>query len=166
MMDVNLTPIGTPRAPHWDWQYRQLAEVDYVLAGLVDSCGMPDPFAWNDAAGPSRQKFSYLFDLALRQNRGSINVQGLGDLDDDEVVSQLSSLQGVGRWTAEMFLIHQLHRHDVLPSSDIGIRRGIERTYRLSALPSAADVRSRGELWAPYRTFASELLWHSTIFPR
>jgi DNA-3-methyladenine glycosylase II len=68
---------------------------------------------------------------------------------------------GIGEWTAEMFLIFQLHRADVLPAADVGIRRGIQKTWELDGPPSVQETLRRGEPWRPYRTFAAALLWRS-----
>jgi DNA-3-methyladenine glycosylase II len=113
------------------------------------------------ACGLSRARASSLLDLAARQDRGLVDLAGMHGLPDDKVISALTSVQGVGVWTAQMFLIHQLHRPDVLPAGDLGIRRAVEAVWHLDAIPSIAQVRDRGIAWAPYRTYAAALLSRS-----
>lgn len=113
------------------------------------------------AAGLSRQKVSYVVDLAQRHLAGSIDLDDMHHLTDDEAVPALTAVRGIGRWTAEVFMIAQLHREDVLPANDVGIRRAVQLAWHLDSMPSEKDVRQRGEQWAPYRTFASEVLWYS-----
>jgi DNA-3-methyladenine glycosylase II len=82
-------------------------------------------------------------------------------LGDDEIIGHLTSVKGVGRWTAQMFLMFRLGRPDVLPELDLGIRKAIQRAYRLRKLPDSARVHTIGATWAPYRTIASWYLWRS-----
>ncbi|GAB1817607.1 DNA-3-methyladenine glycosylase family protein [Herbidospora sp. RD11066] len=107
------------------------------------------------ACGLSGAKTRYLLDLAHRR----IDLEDLSDLPDDEVIRKLTELKGVGAWTAQSFLIAQLHRPDVLPAGDQGIRRAVERAWQLEGLPSIAEVQARALPWAPYRTYAAALLW-------
>lgn len=109
------------------------------------------------AAGLSRAKVSYLLGLAT----SDVDVERLDNLTDEQAMAALTSIRGVGRWSAEMFLIHQLHRPDVLPAGDIGIRRAIERAWSLPALPSIAEVETRSEAWTPHRSHAAAILWAS-----
>ncbi|WP_062432431.1 DNA-3-methyladenine glycosylase family protein [Herbidospora daliensis] len=109
--------------------------------------------------GLSGAKTAYLLDLAHRQARGLLDLDGLAGLADAEVVAALTEVKGVGVWTAQSFLIAQLHRPDVLPAGDQGIRRAVERAWQLEGLPSIAEVQARGLPWAPYRTYAAALLW-------
>jgi len=110
------------------------------------------------AAGVSRQKVGYLRDLAARVE-GGLPIESLAELPDDEVIGHLTSIKGVGRWTAQMFLMFRLGRPDVLPELDLGIRKGIQRAYRLRKLPDAKRVHTIGAKWAPYRTIACWYLW-------
>jgi DNA-3-methyladenine glycosylase II len=112
-------------------------------------------------AGISRQKLGYLRDLAVRVAEGAIPIDTLHELPDDEVIRHLTSVKGVGVWTAQMFLMFRLGRPDVLPDLDLGIRKGIQRAYRLRKLPDSKKVHTIGARWAPYRTVASWYLWRS-----
>ena len=111
--------------------------------------------------GLSHDKSSCLVDLAQRHLDGRLDTTALGTASDAHVIESLTAVRGVGRWTAEMFLIHQLRRPDVLPAGDLGIRHAVASAWKLPETPSMAKVRERGEGWAPYRTFAAALLWAS-----
>ncbi len=112
-------------------------------------------------AGISRQKMGYLRDLAERAHAGAIPIDTLHELGDDEIIGHLTSVKGVGVWTAQMFLMFKLGRADVLPDLDLGIRKGIQQAYRLRKLPDPKRVQAIGAKWAPYRTIASWYLWRS-----
>jgi DNA-3-methyladenine glycosylase II len=112
------------------------------------------------AAGLSRQKIGYLSDLAAKTSAGDVPMDTLHELSDDEVVQALTCVKGVGRWTAQMFLMFRLGRPNVLPDLDLGIKKGIQRAYRLRALPSEERVRRLGRKWEPYCSVASWYLWH------
>ena len=113
------------------------------------------------ACGLSRQKLSYMKDLARRAHDGTLPVDSLHELDDEEIVRALVAVKGVGRWTAQMFLMFRLGRPDVLPELDLGIQKGIQRAYRMRKLPPPKKVLQVGAKWAPYRTIASWYLWRS-----
>jgi DNA-3-methyladenine glycosylase II len=113
------------------------------------------------AAGLSRQKAAYLRDLATRVITGDVPIDALGSLSDDAVVGQLTKVKGVGRWTAQMFLLFRLGRPDVLPTLDLGIQKAIQRAYRLRTLPTPERVLKIGAPWAPYRSIATWYLWRS-----
>ena len=113
------------------------------------------------AAGLSRQKIGYLRDLASRVHSGDIPVDSLHELSDGEIIAALTSVKGIGRWTAQMFLMFRLGRPDVLPDLDLGIQKGIQRAYNMRKLPSPKRVLEVGAKWAPYRTIASWYLWRS-----
>lgn len=110
-------------------------------------------------AGLSRQKLGYLRDLAARAANGSLDTVHLPDLPDEEVIRQLVHVKGVGVWTAQMFLMFRLGRPDVLPVLDLGIRKGVQRAYRLRKLPDARRVEKIAAPWAPYRTIGSWYMW-------
>jgi DNA-3-methyladenine glycosylase II len=110
------------------------------------------------AAGLSRQKLSYLRDLATRASDG-LPLGRLGRMSDEDVRTALTSVKGIGRWTAEMFLMFHLGRLDVLPVDDYGIRKAMQRFYRLRALPKPARMERIAEPWRPYRTIACWYLW-------
>lgn len=111
------------------------------------------------AAGVSRQKLGYLRDLAARTADGSLPLEGIEALPDDDVIAALVAVKGVGRWTAQMFLMFRLGRPDVLPELDLGVQKGIQLAYGLRKLPTPKDVVRIGARWAPDRTVASWYLW-------
>jgi DNA-3-methyladenine glycosylase II len=113
------------------------------------------------SVGVSRQKASYLRDLALRAHAGSIPLDTLHVSSDDEVLEALVQVKGIGRWTAQMFLMFRLGRLDVLPDLDLGVQKGIQRAYRMRKLPTPKRVLEVGAKWAPYRSIASWYLWRS-----
>lgn len=112
-------------------------------------------------AGLSRQKIGYLRDLAVRVAAGDVPLDRIETLDDAAALDALTRVKGVGRWTAQIFLMFRLGRPDVLPELDLGIQKGIQRAYALSALPKPAEVARLGERWAPWRTVAAWYLWRS-----
>jgi DNA-3-methyladenine glycosylase II len=120
-----------------------------------------DPEEMRVAAGLSRAKVVFLRSLAEHVVAGELELDRLGELGDDEVVAELVAVKGVGTWTAHMFLMFQLERPDVLPVGDLGIRRAVERAYRLRDLPGADELTEMAESWRPYRTLASRYLWRS-----
>ena len=113
------------------------------------------------AVGLSPQKLKYVRDLCARILDGSLNLDALALLTDDEVIEALTSVKGIGRWTAEMFLMFRLHRPDVLPVGDLGIVKAVQRAYKLRALPTPARLTKIGETWRPYRSVACWYLWAS-----
>jgi DNA-3-methyladenine glycosylase II len=142
--------------------------VALVLFGRIERAtgGSPDPQAIA-ALGPERlrelglshAKAGYLVDLAKMHMTGSLDTERLDGLDDDQAIAALTSARGVGLWTAQMFLIHQLHRPDVLPAGDLGIRSAVQAAWKRSTLPSIDAVTRLGANWAPFRTYAAALLW-------
>lgn len=113
------------------------------------------------SAGLSRQKLAYIKDLASHVARGDLPIESLHELSNEEIERALVQVKGIGRWTAQMFLMFRLGRLDVLPELDLGIRKGIQQAYRLRKLPEADRVKKIGAAWAPYRTIASWYLWRS-----
>ncbi|MFG6401505.1 DNA-3-methyladenine glycosylase family protein [Microbacterium sp. P04] len=113
------------------------------------------------ALGTSHSKASYLRALAQSVQSGELAIDRLGDLPDQDAADALTRVKGIGPWSAEMFLIHQLKRTDVLPAGDRGIRVAIQNAYALPDVPSIEDVELRGQAWIPYRTFAAAVLWRS-----
>jgi DNA-3-methyladenine glycosylase II len=109
--------------------------------------------------GLSRQKAAYLQDLCGRVERGELALDLLDALSDEEVMQTLTAVKGIGRWTAEMILIFELRRPDVLPVDDVGLLRSLQKVYRLRRRPSPAQVLRIGEKWRPYRSVASWYLW-------
>lgn len=116
------------------------------------------------ACGLSRAKVDYVRDLARHVLRGELDLARLRHLDDDGVREAITAVKGLGRWSADMFLIFHLRRPDVLPVGDLGLRRGFERVYELSD-PTAAQMEALAEPWRPYRTLASLYLWESLALP-
>ena len=111
------------------------------------------------AAGLSRQKVGYLRDLAARVDAGDVPLAEIDALGDEGVIAALTRVKGVGRWTAQMFLMFRLGRPDVLPDLDLGVQKAVQLAYGLAALASPAEVLHVGRDWAPYRTIASWYLW-------
>lgn len=111
-------------------------------------------------AGLSRAKAAYLLDLAMRvRQRRLPGLAACDRLPDEELIARLTEVKGVGRWTAEMLLIFNLGREDVLPVDDLGVRRGFQRAHGWEALPAAPELARHGERWAPHRTTAALYLW-------
>jgi DNA-3-methyladenine glycosylase II len=111
------------------------------------------------AAGVSRQKIGYLRDLAAKAASGELRLGRFARLSDEEVIANVTAVKGVGRWTAEMFLIFSLGRPDVLPVDDLGVQYGFKDAYGLRRLPSEAWMRRTAEAWRPYRTVGTWYLW-------
>lgn len=113
------------------------------------------------AAGLSRQKVGYLRDLAARVDAGDVPLVDIETLSDESVVAALTRVKGVGRWTAQMFLMFRLGRPDVLPDLDLGVQKAVQLAYGLPTMPKPADVLRIGQPWAPHRTVAAWYLWRS-----
>jgi DNA-3-methyladenine glycosylase II len=113
------------------------------------------------SAGLSRQKMAYLRDLAAKVESGELPAHSLGDLDDEQVIEAIVKVKGLGRWSAEMFLMFRLHRPDVLPVDDLGIVNAMQRLYGLRQRPKPDRMRKIAEAWRPYRTVACWYLWRS-----
>lgn len=111
--------------------------------------------------GMSRQKGSYFRDLSAKVMSGALPLDALDAMDDEEVIAALTQVKGIGRWSAEMFLMFRLHRPDVLPVGDLGIVNAIKRVYGLRKTPTADRIRKIGEAWRPYRSVACWYLWRS-----
>ncbi len=109
----------------------------------------------------SRQKIAYLRDLCGKITAEVLDLDALDALPDEDVINALVTVKGIGRWSAEMFLIFRLHRPDVLPVGDLGIVVAVQRAYRLRTRPKPDRLRKIGEAWRPYRSVASWYLWRS-----
>jgi len=116
--------------------------------------------------GLSRQKSAYLKDLGTRVALGELPIETLHELGDEEIISALTQVKGIGRWTAQMFLMFRLGRPDVLPDLDLGVQKGIQRAYRLRKLPTPDRVKKIGAKWAPYRTVGSWYMWRLLDTPK
>jgi DNA-3-methyladenine glycosylase II len=112
-------------------------------------------------AGLSRQKVRYLKSLAEHAARGDLPSSGMSRLTDDEIIRRLTEVTGVGRWTAQMFLMFRMGRPDVLPATDLGVQKGVKVAYGLRQLPTPARVERLGARWTPWRTVASWYLWRA-----
>jgi DNA-3-methyladenine glycosylase II len=113
------------------------------------------------SAGVSRQKARYLRDLCEKTVAGDVNLDVIESLDDEDVIAALTKVKGVGRWTAEMFLMFRLQRPDVLPLGDLGILTAVQRAYGLRKRPTPDRLRRLGDAWKPYRSVACWYLWRS-----
>jgi DNA-3-methyladenine glycosylase II len=112
-------------------------------------------------AGLSNAKVEYLRDLATRVKDGRLDLGRLKDLSDEDVCAELVEVKGIGRWSAEMFLIFHLGRHDVVSAGDLGIRRAIQIAYGMDDLPGPEEIDRIAEPWRPHRTLAGLYLWRS-----
>lgn len=113
------------------------------------------------ASGLSGPKVRYLRDLAHRVLSGELDLGALQDLPDEEVIDQITAVKGLGRWSADMFLMFHLGREDVLPVGDLGVRRAAERAYDLPEIPDGGTLEDLARPWSPHRTLASFYLWES-----
>ena len=111
------------------------------------------------AAGLSTAKANYVRNLAQHVLDGSLPVNSLHELSDEEVITALTQVKGIGRWSAQMFLMFRLGRPDGLPELDLGVQKGIQKAYRLRKLPTPAQVLRRGAKWSPYRTVGAWYMW-------
>lgn len=117
------------------------------------------------AAGLSNAKARYVRNLAEHVLDGSLPVDSLHDLSDEDVITALTQVKGIGKWSAQMFLMFRLGRPDVLPDADLGVQKGIQKAYGLRRLPTPAQVVRRGKKWAPYRTVGSWYMWRILEIP-
>lgn len=113
------------------------------------------------SVGLSKQKASYLKDMAERATRGELDFSRLPEMTDDEVIKHLTQVKGVGVWTAHMFLMFTLRRPNVLPTGDYGIQAAIKKHYRKRKLPKPAHMQKIAKCWEPYRSVACWYLWRS-----
>ncbi|HEX2503529.1 MAG TPA: DNA-3-methyladenine glycosylase 2 family protein [Miltoncostaeaceae bacterium] len=138
-----------------------------IFARLRDLMGHEAPAAAVAAAGDeelravglSRNKTASLRDLAERTLDGRLELDRLDELPDDEVVSQLVAVRGIGPWTADLFLLGALGRRDVLPAGDLRLRSVVRAAYGLEATPTEGEVRELGERWRPHRSLATAYLY-------
>lgn len=112
-------------------------------------------------AGLSVRKSEYLLDLARHFAEGRVHADSWSAMSDEKIIEELVAIRGIGRWTAEMFLIFHLMRPNVLPLDDVGLLRGISLNYFSGEPVSRAEAREVGEAWAPYRSVATWYLWRS-----
>lgn len=134
----------------------------YAETGIltaIDLLNTPDEVL--RSVGLSRSKVIYLKDLAQHVLNGLPTLSDIESLDDETIIQSLTIVKGIGRWTVQMLLIFRLHRWDVLPVDDLGVRAGIRHLYNLEELPSKKTVEQIAEAWRPYRTIAAWYLWRS-----
>ncbi|HTR35691.1 MAG TPA: DNA-3-methyladenine glycosylase [Bryobacteraceae bacterium] len=112
-------------------------------------------------AGLSKQKTAYIRDLARKTSRGHVKFETLVEMADEAVIEHLTQVKGIGVWTAHMFLIFALQRHDVLPTGDLGVRTAIRKAYGLEELPLPKQMEEMAAAWRPYCSVASWYLWRS-----
>lgn len=113
------------------------------------------------SVGISPQKARYLHDLALRFSDGSIDEQRLSDMSSEEIIVALTSIKGVGVWTVQMFLLFTLRRPDILPTLDLGIKKGFQKAYGLRSLPTHAQMEKIAAPWRTHASIASWYLWRA-----
>ena len=157
--------------------YQQLAgaaarTIHGRFEALFDGHPTPDvvlatPDAALRGAGLSAAKAASIRDLAVRVDAGEVQLARMGRLPDDEVVRELTLVRGIGRWTAEMFLMFQLGRPDVWPVDDLGVRKGYSLIYGLPEMPRARDLDPLGERFRPYRSVVAWYCWRAvdTVVP-
>jgi len=136
-----------------------------LVALMPDGVTPPSLSALTDeqirAVGMSRQKMAYFRDLCDKVISGALPLDALESMTDDEVIAALTQVKGIGRWSAEMFLMFRLHRPDVLPVDDLGIVNAVKNVYGLRKRPTGDRIRKIGEAWRPYRSVASWYLWRT-----
>jgi 3-methyladenine DNA glycosylase/8-oxoguanine DNA glycosylase len=118
------------------------------------------------AAGFSNAKTASVLDLAAKVAAGEVRLERIGRLPDDQVIAELVPVRGIGRWTAEMFLIFTLERLDVWPVDDLGVRAGYQIAYDLPEMPTAKELAPLGDAYRPYRTLAAWYCWQAIIASR
>jgi DNA-3-methyladenine glycosylase II len=111
--------------------------------------------------GLSGMKIEYLKDLARHVDEERFDIKSFSKMSDEEVITSLTQVKGIGRWTAEMFLIFSLGRQDVFPVGDLGLRKGVQLLFSLPEIPKPKEVEKMGQGWKPYRTVATWYLWKS-----
>ena len=113
------------------------------------------------SVGLSKQKSSYLKDLAAKTSAGLLNFAQLPEMTDEEVIQHLTQVKGIGVWTAHMFLMFSLRRPNVLPTGDYGVQMAIRKHYKKRKLPKPKDMEKIARLWEPYRSVACWYMWRS-----
>ena len=111
--------------------------------------------------GLSGMKVEYLKDLAKHVETGRLDMKAISKMSDEDVIANLTQVKGIGRWTAEMFLIFSLGRMDVFPVGDLGLRRGVQIAFSLKEMPKPKETEKFGDRWRPYRSVATWYLWKS-----
>jgi DNA-3-methyladenine glycosylase II len=140
----------------------------YLRVAALCPEGIPTPDSFSGipddalrAAGLSRQKIAYVRDLSLKVLDGTLPLHTLDALDDETAITAITCVKGLGRWSAEMFLMFRLHRPDVMPVDDLGIVNAMKKAYRLRQRPKPKRMLQIAESWRPYRSVACWYLWRS-----
>jgi DNA-3-methyladenine glycosylase II len=146
------------------------AAMHHRLAGLCRPL-MPETFLTLDDAtlrscGFSRQKMGYARDLAAAVESGKFDFTRLAAADDETALGELLAIRGIGRWSAEIYLLFALGRPDVWPAADLGLQMAINEQLNLGSRPSELELRRRGEAWRPWRSVAACLFWQSYLHAR
>lgn len=142
------------------WE-RFIALIDGPSHKIAPARVLPMDVATLRSAGLSVRKAEYLRDLATHFESGQVHVRQWAQMDDEAIIEELVAIRGIGRWTAEMFLIFHLMRPNVLPLDDIGLLKGISVNYFSGEPVSRAEAREVGDAWAPFRSVATWYLWRS-----
>ncbi len=137
-----------------------IARLDAALGGITPEAMLALDEDAARAIGLSRQKVRYARGLAEAVRAGELDFEGLARAPDDEVMARLTACKGVGRWTAEIFLLFALQRPDVFPAQDLALQVAAQRLKGLPERPSATGLREVAEDWRPYRSAAARFLWH------
>ncbi len=129
----------------------------YEKVNPEDLLNIPDQTIRN--SGISWAKIKSLKDLAQKVTNGSLDLIQLQKLDDEKVIHELTKVKGIGPWTAEMFLIFSLGREDIFSQGDLGLKRAIQKIYKLKFEPSSEEVTKIVKKWSPYKSYACRILW-------
>lgn len=152
--------ISTKAAAAVRRKFEELLAPEGMTAGHISTFSLEEL----RTAGLSRQKASYILDLARHVHVGTLPLSRIARLSDDEVIELLIQVKGIGVWTAHMFLIFSLGRLDILPHGDYGVRSAIQKLYRLEDLPDRQTCHRIAEPWRPYASIASWYCWRSLEF--
>jgi len=141
--------------------YRRLADRFGGRGPTPQEVLADDPELLRAAAGLSRAKVTFLHSLAEHVINGSLELEKLDQLSDDEVIAELTAVKGIGVWSAHMFLMFHLERPDVLAVGDLGVRKAMMLAYGLEVMPDPATMEAIAASWSPHRTLACRYLWRS-----
>jgi DNA-3-methyladenine glycosylase II len=144
-----------------DTIYRRVAALAAPHGGLTPATMRALDAAALRAAGVSRPKISYLYDLAAHVGDGRLDLHALDGHPDEEVIARITAVKGLGRWSAEMFLMFRLNRPDILPVGDLGIVKGMQKLFGMKRRPAERTMVRLAEAWRPYRSIASWYLWRA-----
>ncbi len=111
--------------------------------------------------GLSKMKISYIKELSQKIESKQLNMRNFSSFEDEQIIEHLTNVKGIGRWTAEMFLIFSMGRLDILPVGDLGLKKGMQLMFSLNELPTEEQIRKLAESWRPYRTIATWYIWKS-----